>query len=130
MSENVERKENYNQVCIWPACIVTETQDLTEIKKFEEFMLENFKTRVQYLEEIKTFPDIDSSGNPVPDTGNRNDLLFAVHDQDIPKFAIPRLSVGIRWIEDALASCNNSQHLYPERVWKYKGWMLEDKKRA
>ena len=46
----IKRKQKFTQVCIWPACIVGEE----EIQKFEKFMEEKFKVRVQYLEEIKT----------------------------------------------------------------------------
>jgi hypothetical protein len=114
----VKRKENFTQVCIWPGCIVGEN----EIEKFEKLMLEQFDIRIQYLEEIKTKPDKDSNGDIVEGTGNRNDLFFAVHDDDVGKFAIPRLQYGIRWIEDALEPENYSQHLYPERVSEYKCW--------
>ena len=114
----IERKENFKQVCIWPACEVGDD----EIKKFEEFMEENFKVRVQYLEEVRTNPDLDQNGNAVEGTGNRNDLFFAVHNDDVGKFAVPRLQYGIRWIEDALDPSNSTSYLYPERVNEYKCW--------
>jgi len=120
---NVELKENFHQVCIWPACIVGKEDE----EKFKVFMLENFDTRIQYLEEIKTEPDLDSSGTPIKDTGNRNDLFFAVHNDDVGKFSIPRLQYGIRWLEDVLDSGNYSQPIYPERVFKYKCWSEDEK---
>jgi len=113
-----DKKENFTQVCIWPACIVGKDK----AEEFENLMLERFDVRVQYLEEINTKPDKDSNGSIVEGTGNRNDLFFAVHDDDVGKFAIPRLQYGIRWIEDALEPENYSQHLYPERVSEYKCW--------
>lgn len=118
---NKELKEDFKQVCVWPACIVGETEE--KQKEFESFMNEHFNVRVQYLEEIKTKPDINhSNGTPVKGTGGRNDLFFAVHNDDVGKFAIPRLQVGIRWVEDVLSSCNYNQPIYPERVFKYKCW--------
>ena len=120
-TENASKKENFNQVCVWPATIVGEEK----IKDFEDFMIEQFKTRVQYLEEIKTNPDLNSNGDPIEGTGNRNDLFFAIHDEDVGKFAVPRLQVGIRWIEDTLADCNYSQKIYPKRIFEYKTWMKE-----
>jgi hypothetical protein len=115
---NIVKKENFNQVCVWPGTVVGKDQ----IKKFEEFMLEQFKTRIQYLEEIETTPDLDDNGKPIKETGNRNDVFFSVHNEDIGKFAIPRLSYGIRWIEDTLSDCNYHQDIYPSRVFEYKTW--------
>lgn len=109
---NPKRKENFNQVCVWPATIVGQ-----KIEDFEKFMLENFGARIQYLEEIQTFPD-----KGVEESGGRNDVFFAVHDEDIPKFAVPRLAVGIKWIEDVLDKRNYRNRIYPERVFKYKTW--------
>ena len=114
--KNVKRKEGYNQVCVWSATIVGKDK----IDEFEKFMLNEFKTSVQYLEEIMTGPDTDSNGNPVKDTGGRNDLFFAVKDDDIKKFTIARLSYGIRWVEDVLAPINYRSKIYPERVEEYK----------
>lgn len=110
---NVKRLEQFSQVCIWPATIVGEDK----IEEFEKFMLDNFGTRVQYLEEIETFPD-----KGVKESGGRNDVFFAVHNDDIGKFAVPRLSAGIRWIEDVLDKGNYRNRIYPERVFKYKTW--------
>jgi len=115
--ENVQRKPGFKQVCVWPACVV----GVDKAAEFETFMQENFKVRVQYLEEIKTFPDT-KMGVTVPETGGRNDLFFAVHNDDVEKFAIPRLQAGIRWIEDVLASCNYHCMIYDERVHDYKSW--------
>ena len=74
--ENVERRPEYSQVCVWPATIVGEAK----VELFVEFMKKEFGVRVQYLEEIKTAPDM-KDGYPVEGTGNRNDLLFAVQNR-------------------------------------------------
>ncbi len=115
---NVERKEGFSQVCVWPATVVGKEN----VEDFEKFMADEFKgTRVQYLEEIETFPNKDEfCYNDVEGTGGRNDLFFAVHNEDISKFAVPRLVYGIRWIEDVLAKGNYS--FYPEHVFDYKTW--------
>lgn len=113
MEKNIIRFKNYNQVCVWPGTVVGEDK----IDDFVNFMFKEFKTRVQYLEEIKTFPDKGK-----PDTGNRNDLFFAVHDDDVGIFSIPRLEAGIRWIEDVLSSINYKNDIYPCRVFDYKTW--------
>lgn len=127
---NVKLKNGFSQVCIWPACMVVNDEDANKseqekINAFEKFMLDNFKTRVQYLEEIKTSPDLDTQGNIVEGTGGRNDLFFAAHAEDIGQFAIPRLTMGIRWIEDVLSTGNYKQRIYPNRIFKYVSWNEE-----
>jgi len=100
--------ENFTQLCVWPGTLVGGPQAAEE---FESFMLEEFKTRVKYHTEVRTRPDIDAEGNEVPDTGDRNDLFFYVHQDDVAHFAIPRLRMGIRWWEDVVGYNDNS-HLY------------------
>ena len=111
--ENVIRKEEFTQVCIFTGLIVEDP------KEFEEQVLQRFGTRIQYLETITTKPDLDD-----PLTGGRLDVFFAVHKDDILKFAIPRLELGIRWIEDSLSELNNysKNPIYPSRVFEYKTW--------
>lgn len=115
--ENIKKKENYNQVCVWPGTIVGKDK----IDDFEKFMLDNLNVRVQYLEEISTLPD-KKDGKNVEGTGGRTDVFFAVHDEDVGKFSIPRLSYGIRWIEDVLSKINYKNKIYPKRVSEYKTW--------
>ena len=116
---NIEKQEGYSQVCVWPGTIVKPEQ----ISEFEEcFALNGF--RVIYLESIMTSPDRDEDGCSIEDTGGRIDAFFTVHNDDIMKFAIPRLQMGIRWIEDVL---DNEAHLtgysiYPDRVKEYRTW--------
>jgi len=113
--KNIKQNPNFDQVCVWPAV------QADNVKKFEKFMLKIFKTRVQVLEEILTAPDFVND-HPVEGTGSRTDLIFAVHKDDINTFAVARIPYGIRWIEDAMASCNHTAHLYPERFKQYCRW--------
>jgi len=114
---NVERKEQFQQVCVWPGCVV----GADDVDRFKAWMLDEFGARIQYLEEIETAED--STG-----PGGRNDLFFSVHEADIGAFAVKRLAYGIRWIEDVLAECNGGlcadgkPVLYPDRVLEYKTW--------
>jgi hypothetical protein len=117
LTENVERKKDFTQVCVWPGTLIKEE----EIKDFEEWILNEFKTRVQYLETIETEPDT-KNGKAIEGTGGRHDVFFAIHKEDIGKFSVPRLSVGIRWVEDVLAKGNYRYKIYPKRVFKYKTW--------
>jgi hypothetical protein len=100
---------NYTQLCVWPGTFLGENSP-TEL---EQFFLEEMNTRVKYHTEVETLPDLDESGNPVPETGGRNDLFFYVHTDDITHFAVPRLQMGIRWWEDVVGY-NNNRHLYTE----------------
>lgn len=124
MNECKQRRDGFTQVCVWPGTILNEAgapASPEDAERFEALMLRHFSTRVQYLEEVKTGPDVEN-GHPVEGAGGRNDLLFAVHGDDIGRFAVPRLMAGIRWIEDALAPHNSSAHLYPERLRGYVSW--------
>lgn len=114
MSANVERGEEFGQVCVWPGTLVG-----GDVDAFVKFMLLELKTRVVYLEEIETLP---GKGGP----GGRNDLFFAVHEDDIGRFTVPRLSMGIRWIEDAISQANGGNQIYPERIEEYRTWNLDE----
>ncbi len=108
-------ENEFTQLCVWPACIVGEDKkdDLINWLKTE------FNVRAKYAEEIKTLPTIEN-GIEKRGTGRRNDLLFYVHSEDIPKFAVQRLQLGIRWWEDVV-SYNDPQGIYPNEVLnKYK----------
>jgi hypothetical protein len=120
LEKNVDRKEKFDQVCVWQACSLGKHTP----EDFEKHMKENFKADIQFLEEIETCPDT-KNGEIVPDTGGRHDLIFAVHNKDIGHFAIPRLMYGIKWIEDVLAKGNYRCPIYPERVFDYCTWNKE-----
>jgi hypothetical protein len=130
---NVPLKEGFTQVCVWPGTIVVDRakdDDIKDqIKLFEDFMKNDIGVTVQYLEEIETRPDLDSRGCIVKDTGGRNDIFFAVYTNDVMKFAVPRLQMGIRWIEDVLAEGNYRSPIYPNRVYKYCTWNKENLER-
>ena len=121
---NVNLKRGFSQVCVWPACEI-EVSKLA-IQEFEDLMKDNMNVKVQFLEQIRTEPDIDEDGMNVPDTGGRSDLFFAIHDDDIGIFAVPRLQFGISWIEDVLAKENYHSPIYPSRVFEYAKWNKEN----
>ena len=118
VSKNVERKDGFRQVCVWPGTIVKDE----EIPDMEKFFKEKMNTRVQYLESIKTLPDKDRNGDIVSGTGNRTDVFFAVNDDDVMGFSIPRFEFGIRWIEDVLGNEEKGCSIYPERIKGYCSW--------
>ena len=73
---------------------------------------------VKFETQVKTLPDTPKCTK----TGDRNDIFFYIADDDIGKFAVPRLQMGIRWWEDVLG--NGASNLYTEEfLEKYKkGW--------
>lgn len=120
LDERKPQKEPYSQVAIWGSTVVGEDKK----KEFEEFMKSEYGVRVNYLEEIKTFPDKDQNGSNVEGTGGRNDVFFSVHEGDIPKFAVKRLGMDppVRWIEDVIANEGDDESIYPETVKEYRTW--------
>ena len=115
--EIASRNKNYNQVCVYPGILLPEGKE----ENFERYF-GSLGFRIQFLEKILTMPDKDSDGVPIVNTGGRSDILFAIHDEDIMDFAIPRLQMGIRWIEDVLDNEEEGCSIYPERVLEYRTW--------
>jgi hypothetical protein len=114
-NENIQTPEHYNQVCVWPGVIVNEISEITDFFK-------EMEVRVHYLETILTLPDTEN-GIDIPETGGRSDIFIAIHDDDVMKFAIPRMQIGIRWVEDVLSETNNPDGIiYPSRVLEYRTW--------
>lgn len=114
----IERHVGFYQVCVWPCTTV----GVACVKEFEEYMFEKFGVRVQYLEEILIKPGQVYAPATVGDPDVRSSLFFAIHEDDIPKFAVPRLSAGIRWVEDVMARINIGWDWYPARVKNYLSW--------
>ena len=90
--------ENFKQLCVWSGLLLEES----EIQDFVKFFQEDMGVRVKYKTTLVTNPDLDAKGNPEPDTGGRRDVFFYIHDEDVQKFAVPRISLGIRWWEDVI----------------------------
>lgn len=121
---NIKQNKSYNQVCVWPGTILPTDQIESFVNHFAE---QGF--RIQYLETIMTAPDRDENNLTVESTGGRSDIFFAIHDDDIMRFAITRLQMGIKWIEDVLDNESSEMRLaareysiYPEHVEAYRKW--------
>ena len=112
-STETQPSNNFTQLCVWSGVLLGDSS----IEEFESFFMSELGVRIKYHTEVETLPDLDERGNPVPDTGGRNDIFFFVHSDDIAKFAIVRLEMGIRWWEDVIKYNDNSKHLYtPEFI--------------
>jgi hypothetical protein len=115
---NIQLKEGFRQVCIWPAFALKKRSP----EDFEKYMLKKYGLVAQFLEIISTGPDRSESGRAVRDTGGREDLFFAVKEETINvKFQDLRTKEGIWWLEDALLPYfqNKKTTIWPVRVYDY-----------
>ena len=87
-------KGKYNQLCVLQGTIMPEGGS----KELETFFKDEFGVKVKFETEVKTLPN--EPGCTL--TGDRNDIFFYIADDDIGKFAVPRMSMGVRWWEDCL----------------------------
>lgn len=116
MKKIIERPEEFKQVCVWPATIVGEEHK----DEFIQWLKDTFGVRGFYLEDIETLPD---KNDITGESGERNDVIFAIHNDDISKFTLPRLRAGIRWIEDVFGNMDlNDNVYYPEYLREYCTW--------
>ena len=98
-------KKEFNQLCVWPGTVVGDSKKVQE--DFVKFFKDELGVTVKYETEVKTLADETGPGG-------RNDLFFYIADDDVMKFAIPRLQMGIRWYEDVLG--NGGDKLYPTEI--------------
>ena len=102
----------FNQLCVLQGTLLPEENGAEELEKFFK---EKMDVTVKFETQVKTLPDTPEC----TETGDRNDLFFYIADDDIGKFAVPRLQMGIRWWEDVLG--NGASNLYTEEfLEKYK----------
>ena len=95
---------DYNQLCVMEGTLMPEGG----AKELVEFFKDKMGVNVRFETQVKTLPDTPEC----TETGGRNDLFFYIADDDIGKFAVPRLQMGIRWWEDVLG--NGGGNLYTE----------------
>ena len=100
-------ENQFNQLCVLQGCLMPEGG----AKELETFFKNEMGVTVKFETEVKTLPDPGDLGMK---TGGRNDIFFYIADDDIMKFAVPRLQMGIRWWEDILGNGNGK--LYPTEV--------------
>lgn len=105
MSDN-----KFTQLCV----MIGTTLEGSSPDELVKWIKDNFGCRIKFCEEVITLPDKDRFGNDVKDTGGRNDIFFYIHHDDIGKFAVPRLTIDVRWWEDIIS--NNSHKIYPQEI--------------
>lgn len=118
MSDDIiSRRPGFEHVCAIEGLLLGETPP--EI--FEEQLGKILGARAQYFETVVTLPSRDETGQAIPDTGGRHDVLFAYHQDDYSsEFNVERMARGIRWLEDVISKRNNPNGIiYPERIRNY-----------
>lgn len=109
----------FSQVVQWPGTVVQSH----EHDDFIAFIDEQFNgTRAQFIGCFKTLPSRHENGVIEEGTGGRIDAYFAVHEDDIGKFAVARLAFGMRWVDDAIAN-EGSYSIYPPEVHQLGSWL-------
>ena len=93
-----KEKDQFNQLCVLEGTTFPEGG----VEEFHQFFKDEFGVTVKFENQVKTLPDFEGC----TETGGRNDLFFYIADDDIRKFAVPRLQMGIRWWEDVLGNGN------------------------
>ena len=96
-------KKQFNQLCVMEGTLMPEGG----AKELESFFKDEMGVEVRFETQVKTLPDETGEGG-------RSDLFFYIADDDISKFAVPRMSMGIRWWEDVLGNGNGK--LYPSEI--------------
>ena len=95
----------FTQLCVWPGTTLSPSTP----KDLEDFFKDEMGTRIKYAEEVTTLPGDGGEGG-------RTDQFFFVHNDDVGKFAIPRLKMGIRWWEDVLDNMKGRDQIYPKEI--------------
>lgn len=109
--------KDYSTLCVWHGVILKDEEgNELSVADFEKFIADNCGgARIKFADQVKTLPDM-VDGEPVPETGGRNDVFFYIHDDDVLNFSTARLQFGIRWWEDVLL--NGGGVLYPKEFLK------------
>lgn len=97
--------KKFNQLCVMEGTTLGKSTS----KDFEKFFKEEGFT-IKFAEQVTT--------NKVLDDGSiREDLLFYISEEDIPRFATWRFNMDIKWWEDIV--------FYNERASEYSAEILE-----
>lgn len=94
--------EKFHQLCAW----VGTTLNGKTAEDFEKFFKE-LGYRVKFAEEVKRVGTDQSI------------ILFWIHDDDVERFAIPRLKMGISWWEDLIKYNGHRDWFTKETLDKY-----------
>jgi hypothetical protein len=95
----------YNQLVVWQGMVIKPD----EAREFENWMKDEFKTRVKFEGQVTTLPGQDGPGG-------RSDAFFYIHDDDTSSFAMMKLQLRLKgehviWWEDIFH--NDNEYIYP-----------------
>jgi hypothetical protein len=98
----IARKNKYNRVAIWLGHKVGRSN----AKAFEDFVFGTYSIRIQYLDEAVT-DHANPVGKDLPSSkqlhqGGRNDVIFALLEDDEPAFEKHMRCDHITWLEDEM----------------------------
>lgn len=93
---NTNNETKFEQVCVWPFTLCKPD----EAEGFTAFFADKFGVKVKFIGENRV-------------NGNQTDVLFYIASEDIGKFAVPRMSIGIRWLEDVMDNAEANGGMYP-----------------
>jgi hypothetical protein len=90
MTANVQNVQRFT-VVVWPGMGMDDPAG--DMETFTKFMASRFS----WLQHpVRVLGSLDS--------GLDKDLLFTIDNRDVPRFAIPRLEYGMRWLSDVVES--------------------------
>ena len=103
--KNPYSAEGYNTLCVWEGTLVEHGQEAG----IEKFFLDEFKVHIKYVDKFLTLP---GKGGP----GGRSDVLFALLDSEMTKFAMIRIHMGdCRWWSDYIM-IHHSRSIIPLNI--------------
>lgn len=104
ITEGTQNIHKYNTVCIWEGTGLGETT----VEEFERWFLDN-GFRIRFIEEVIT------KGSKIKnEDGGRHDILFYIHDDDIPRLCTWRFLYGIKWFDDVIN--NGNSYRYDKKI--------------
>ena len=107
-----DKEKVFKQLCVMHGVTCDNAEDFE--KHFKDLGF-----TVKFAECTLTNPDTDHLGNAIPETGGRSDLLFYIAQDEINRFALPRLQWEIRWWEDVVSYNNHASWYTKEILDKY-----------
>ena len=114
IAEKINSAEKGSGVlAVWPGTVVSkEYYDKDNPQNILSFFEQSLGVEIkQIVGTVITLPDREHRDMENPPTGGRQDFFFYFQNQDIPKVAVPRLNMGIRWWEDVYF--NRGEGIYP-----------------
>lgn len=120
---NVILPQGYSQVFVVQGIAIRPGRE----REFVDSIAAKFDgARAVFLEIIETLPSKNKRLFKMRGTGGIPVVFFSIHDDDIERFEVDRLTYHLKRIEDVFSNEHREYggkwSLYPERVRKYQKW--------